>query len=353
MYNAKRTLLIVIVFFVIFCSIYSTGTARSNAKPKKPTAFELLDKYAENADKMNSIIYKRSSLSEIVRTYSTPGRPAMKRKMHSEDEFRRDGKRGFWSFTRWGNVAADGGWRDKGDQYGSRLYDGKCFYQYGKSRNSKTHPNGRVYLTRSNVERGSIQLATESMLLGFYSGNNGRIDKVLRKGRRVSVRERMENVGGANCYVIDAVTRYGRQTVWIDPERGHNVRKFVISRKPGDKNGYLTLKKGQKYDYHFEVQHFKKVENAWITEQYSARMARYFNPKDVHRGKSDGKLIEVTLNPDHDALGSFSPNDVQNGAVVSIIGVKRKSSYRWRDGQVVDKSGQVVFDSNSKKTSGR
>ena len=275
------------------------------AAAKNPTVFELLDKYAENADKMNSIIFKTYSLSEIVRTYSTPGQPAMKRKMHSEDEHRVDGKRGFWSFTRWGNMPPDGGWRDKGDIYGSRLYDGKSYYQHNKSLKSKTYPNGRVYLTRSKVKKGSIQLATESMLPGFHSGNNGRIDKVLRQGRRVSVRERMENIGGANCYVIDAVTRYGRQTVWIDPERGHNVRKFVISRKPGDKNGYLTLKKGQKYDYHFEVQHFKKVENAWIPEQYSARMAQYFNPKSVHRGKTDGKLIEVTLNPDHEALGSF------------------------------------------------
>ena len=180
------------------------------AAAENPTAFELLDKYAENADKMNSIIYKRSSLSEIVRTYSTPGQPAMKLKVHSEDEFRRDGKRGFWSFTRWGNVAADGGWRDKGDIYGSRLYDGKSYYQHDKSRNSKRHSNGRVFLTRSNVERGSIQLVTESMLPGFHSGNNGRIDKVLRQGRRVSVRERMENVDceGQATLVGEKITYY-------------------------------------------------------------------------------------------------------------------------------------------------
>ncbi|MGB2809239.1 MAG: hypothetical protein WBC22_15965 [Sedimentisphaerales bacterium] len=180
------------------------------AAAKNPTALELLDKYAENADKMNSIIFKRYTFSEIVRIYSIPGQPAMKRKMQSEDEFRRDGKRGFWSFTRWGNVAPGGAWRDKGHGYGSRLYDGKSFYQHDKSRNSKTYPNGRVYLTRSNVERGSIQLATESMLLGFHSGNNGRIDKVLRKGRRVSVRERMENIDceGQATLVGEKITYY-------------------------------------------------------------------------------------------------------------------------------------------------
>jgi len=347
MWNTKRTLLIVLVFCVILDSVYSTGTARSKAKPKTPTAFELLDKYGENADKMKSIIFKTYSLTEIVRTYSIPGQPAMKRKMHSEDEHRLDDKRGFWSYTRWGNVAPSGAWRDKGALYGSRLYDGKSFYQHDKSRNSKIRPNGKVYLTRSNVEKGSIQLATESTLPGFHSGNDGRIDKVLRQARRISVRGRMEKVGDSSCYVIDAVTRYGRQTVWIDPEKGHNMRKLIISRIPGDKNGYLTLKKGQKYDYHFEVHSFKKVEDAWIPEQYSCRMARYFNPKDVHRGKTDWKLIEVTLNPDHEALGSFSHDDVQNGAVVSIIGVERKT-FTWQDGKIVDKTGQIVFDSKSK-----
>ena len=185
-------------------------TMVQSAAARNPTAFELLDKYAENADKMKSIIFKTSTLTEIVRTYSTPGQPAMKHKMHSEHEHQLDDKRGFWSYTRWGNVAPGGAWRDKGALSGSRLYDGKCYYQHGRSRNSKTYPNGKVYLTRSKVEKGSIQLATESMLLGFHSGNNGRIDKVLRKGRRVSVRERMGNVDceGQATLVGEKITYY-------------------------------------------------------------------------------------------------------------------------------------------------
>jgi hypothetical protein len=58
MYNAKITLLIVMVFCVILDSVYSTGTARSRAKPKKPTAFELLDKYTETQNKLKSFILR-------------------------------------------------------------------------------------------------------------------------------------------------------------------------------------------------------------------------------------------------------------------------------------------------------
>lgn len=243
-------------------------------------------------------------------------------------------------------------WRQKGDVYGNRLYDGKSFYQHDKSRRSKIYPNGHVYLTRSNVEPGSIQLATEvSKLLGFFSGNNGRIDKVLRQTRRLSVRDRMENVGGSNCYVIDAGTRYGKQTVWIDPEKGYKLRKIVISRGPGDKNGSLTLKRGQKYDYHFEVLRFRKAADARIPEQFTATMAQYFSPRDVHRGKSNGKLLEVALNPDHETLGSFLPDDVQNGAIVYIIGVKGRT-YTWQDGKVVNNACDVIMDCWPKQKSG-
>lgn len=70
-----------IIVFMIFAT-FQAGAAGA------PTAADLLDKYTENADKMKSIIYKTSTLTEIVRTYSTPGQPTMKRKMHSEDEFR-------------------------------------------------------------------------------------------------------------------------------------------------------------------------------------------------------------------------------------------------------------------------
>ena len=332
---------------VVFVSLAGSRADAAQA----PTAAELLDKYTENADKMKSIIFKTYSLSEIERTYSTPGQPATKHQIHSEDEFRRDGNRGFWSFVRWGNVGPGEGWREKGDVYGSRLYDGECFYQHDKARHSKTFPNGRVYIIRKNVDRGSIQLATEgSVLLGFFSGNDGRIDTVLRQARRMSVRDRMERVGDSSCYVIDAVTKYGRQTVWMDPEKGHNVRKIVISRQPGDRNGSLLLKKGQKFDCMCEFLSFRKAADAWIAEQFTGTMAQYLSPRDVHSGKSNGKLLEVTLDPNHEALGSFSPHDVSNGAVVYLMDVKRRT-YTWQDGKVVDKDGTVIMDGTSGKRS--
>jgi hypothetical protein len=50
----------------------------------------------------------------------------------------------------------------------------------------------------------------------------------------------------------------------------------------------------------------------------------------------------VHLNPDHDAPGSFLPDDIRNGAKVYIRGIKGVT-YTWQDGKVVDRQGQVVL----------
>ena len=51
----------------------------------------------------------------------------------------------------------------------------------------------------------------------------------------------------------------------------------------------------------------------------------------------------IALNPDHEALGSFVPSDVKNGAKVYIT-QNRGINYMWRNGRVIDKTGRVVLD---------
>ena len=58
MRKAKRTILIAMLICVGFVPTCLARSARSKAKPKHPTAFELLDKYAETQDKLQSLIYK-------------------------------------------------------------------------------------------------------------------------------------------------------------------------------------------------------------------------------------------------------------------------------------------------------
>lgn len=48
-------------------------------------------------------------------------------------------------------------------------------------------------------------------------------------------------------------------------------------------------------------------------------------------------MTEFVLNPNHDALRSFEPDFIREGALVRIRGTEGK--YEWRNGEVIDEKG--------------
>jgi len=53
----------------------------------------------------------------------------------------------------------------------------------------------------------------------------------------------------------------------------------------------------------------------------------------------------IQINPDHDALNSFSIDGIKNGATTMITGASGR--YFWRDGKVIDKDGKVILDATA------
>jgi len=53
-------------------------------------------------------------------------------------------------------------------------------------------------------------------------------------------------------------------------------------------------------------------------------------------------ITNIILNPDHDALKSFTPYDIPNGAIVRITSFPPKFQFVWKDGKVLDKQGREV-----------
>lgn len=53
------------------------------------------------------------------------------------------------------------------------------------------------------------------------------------------------------------------------------------------------------------------------------------------------KRTRMTLNPDHDALGSFVADDISDGTKVKVLGYPR--IYEWQNGRPI-----VEVDSNAK-----
>jgi len=122
-----------ILICVGFTSLCLATTATSNTKSKHPTAFELLDRYAENQDKLNSFIAKTESVSTHSSQDALDQQVKLRRTMA---EFRyeksdSDLKAYYW-FRYDKNQGDDGIWIPA-DRCHSVLWDAEFCYDYSKA----------------------------------------------------------------------------------------------------------------------------------------------------------------------------------------------------------------------------
>jgi len=355
MRNAKRTILIAMLFWVVSMPVCSAGTARNRPKPPHPTAFELLDRYAETQDKLKSFIIKGQTITEssmnVRLTSPTPTRADTK--TYRSWEVRFDGQRVNSRVAMWGNATSPTDWvPESRPAYKSHLWTNKDYWRYSRGQTGL----GRVVINQKQnaweIER--LQNGHPACwMTGVYSGSMERLDKLISEARKISVRDKTEKIKGVKCYVIDADTKCGEYTVWIDPEHGYNVAKAKVELSQGKKHFFYRRPfDSKKLSWYMNNVRFEKTDDVWVPVEADGYYERIFKADGCFaKSKTHLKATEIILNPDHEALGSFVPADIKNGAKVYIKQVPGVH-YTWQDGQVVDENGRVIMDCRPKKASG-
>jgi hypothetical protein len=325
------------------------------AAAKQPTAFELLDKYAETQDKLQSFIVKFER-SPYQASTSLSGRLPRLGKGQASGfvEYRFDGKRSKYLFRMWGHVGMSPEFTPKDRaKYGSRLWDGETFFQYGGQEKHESFPFGSVtQITnyKDNIEEGQKTFCHARLnLRGYFYGDYERVDSILKEADTISVRDNTQSVGGSDCYVIDAVTKHGRYTLWIDPEHGYNIAKAVARKTRGDQGSHGILRGKERIYFILKNVRFEKIDDVWVPIEADRYMSRIWSQGEFWKSRGHTKITEFILNPDHDALGSFLPDDIRDGAKIYSINGVRTRGYTWRNGGPVDENGRKV-DYKSKKT---
>ncbi|HUS72965.1 MAG TPA: hypothetical protein VMY06_07840 [Sedimentisphaerales bacterium] len=318
-----------------------------------PSASELLDKYAAGQQGLQSFIVKgkwfREGSSEQAPTMV--GLPGVSRfRYDSEFEGRFDGNRASGRTRLWGQVNPRLDVSKEEALYQSRLWDGKTFFQYDTS---SMRPAGVCYIVKSekqNRERDrtatTIQTSGNRFELGYLPFTDDRVDSVIRNGKSKTVRNAMEQVRGSPCYVIDADTKYGKYTIWVDPQHGYNIARATIKKSPGDllmQAGSYRLGEGEVYSLSFESLRFEQREGLWIPMESESHDSRIYLGGGFEETLMCCKVSGIVLNPDHNALGSFLPDDIKDGARVSVDtapGIK----YTWQDGELIANVDKVAID---------
>ena len=339
----KRTIVIVILLCAGFVPVCSAKTSRMTAKEKRDKALKLLDKYAETQDKLQSLIIKYENSTYGASTSVFGCLPRIpKGGTGSFREIRFDGKR-FYSHTcPWGHFGMRAEPIPRDTLHWFRLWDGEVFFQYAVSEDKDkfaSSPFGtvKIYNYKNNVEKGQniYKIYTRLPLQGYCYEDKERVDVMLRQADNLSVRNKLERIGESDCYVIDAKGKHGTYRVWIDPSHGYHIAQAEVRRTTGDLRLGNPMGGKSKLIYSLKNIRFQKINNVWIPIEGDRKINQTYGTGSFWRSSGHIKRTEVIINPDHEALGSFVPDDIRNGAYVKIMDFPIKPHNMWRDGKFV------------------
>ncbi len=333
----------------IFSLILSTSMCQS-LYARLPSTHELLDNYAAALDATESFIDFYEATTEY--SYNLPGmsRPMLDAKAYKRGQHRADGRRVYHRSYHWGDFNSKlRNLPESAPRYHLRVVADGTRYVHASAVNTPG-VKGRVYVQPAHPDWETISAQPYSGILG-YVGTDERIDTVLRGAHRISVRPQTEKVGRSACYVIDADTAYGKYSVWLDPEHGYNVVKIMREVVGGQRDGSRTMPAGNSQTARVYHVRFKQFDGVWVPMEgeqamtYNYADSRFFSKQRVHF-----KRTQITLDPDHDALGSFdiplhNPKqdpELKNGKSVHIHTGHSNIKAVWQDGRVVDASGKLI-----------
>ena len=347
-----------ILLFIATCCISIQAFAA-----KKLGVQELLDRYAENQDKMKSLIARTESVW-IPSAESTTEKQPQQNRSKSIVEFRYEdtGKDFKAYFCRTPlKLESDGTWVEENASRSTKLlWRDKRYYQYYRGPRLAV---SKLYLTADAKHAGKelIDIAYDGVgpFRGVLCGDRERIDSILRQSESLSVRPDLDRVGSVKCYVIDAVSKHGTYTIWLDPEHGYGIAKAIVRKGPEDlrwgrpRSFFINNPNGILINNSTNVTQnvrFKSVNGIWFPVEFERLSKREYEDR-TQSSRTQYNVTYLDVNPDHNDLGSFSLNglDIQDGTRIRIgdaPGKPLRTEYTWQEGKkfVVDEwDGRIQY----------
>jgi len=297
-----------------------------------PSVSELLDRYTANQDSLSSFIAKTETVESAI--FPNKDQPTYMRRIK---ETRVDGERIHINTKTWYKLPSiDAPTPIKNAKIFYHLWDGDRYMTYrvglrvDMNRNKKT------------IKQGLKIVNTGLPFFGIRYSDDERLDTVLRQAKTISVRDKLERAGSEDCYIIDAKTASGTYTIWIDPQHGYQVAQVEIRVGPGEHFRFRTLDDNESRFLSIRNIRYENIEGIWIPMEADIH-EEGIKPEPDQKVIIDShpKIMQITLNPDHEALGSFVP-DIENGTPVidRDFGVK----YTWQDGELIPDVDEYAVD---------
>ena len=350
MQNHKRMCLMMFVMCMgrISSSPWVGSVATGQSASQAASVPELLQRYSQALDATQSFIESYEEVCDY-RNRMPGNSKVVGGKRFARGQLRSDGHRIYLRNYYWGDFTSRmKGLPEDAPRYRLRIEADKRLYVHTTAVNNP-RVKGTASLQPAHSEKGVMKRGIHGFLW-----SDERLDAVLRGANRVSLRPTTEMVRGFACHVIDAGTQYGRYTVWLDPAHGYNAAKVTRKAVGGQKERESVMPKGDRSTGSVVITRFEQVGEqvggVWVPVEAENEIA-YTSGVFFRSMRNHFKRTKITLNPDHDKLGSFDnplehpANDpeLKNGTRVRITvpnSVRVKAT--WQDGKVIDESGKVV-----------
>ena len=238
-----------------------------------------------------------------------------------------DGRRVALRIKRWGQYTSHQAIPASNPRYWRLIYDGSELWTYYRSPTDKLAPYGKLFITPNPTQRQIWDIVQIDYpghyLLGYISEVGIRMDEILRdRSTKLALRPEPEKVGSVECYVLDVSSRFGRGTLWLDPEHGYNIAQAYFNVRSAERDAHLSLR-----DVRFEL-----VDGVWFPTRATTEW-RLAAPECREIIVRQHRLTDVKLNPDMDAIGAFSTADIPNGA--ECIRRPSRAKFIWQSGMLV------------------
>ena len=216
--------------------------------------------------------------------------------------------------------------------YNSLLWDGNVFFIVVAT----TDTPGRVEMdTRRNLQRYRELILQRQTLLWHWPGPD--LERQLLTAGHLQLRPAKERAGASDCQVIEGRTSDAHYLLWLDPDRGCNL----VKARMWDRQGSMSNALDQVV--------CKEDGGIWIPMEGVLTRSRLYANGGYERGVDQLRITALTMNPDHEVLRSFFPDDIRNGAWVQInpsVGDRfnPRNLPIWQDGKVVARDGRILMD---------
>jgi hypothetical protein len=327
------------ILFIVACCMSIPAFAS-----EKPSVQELLNKFAENQDKIKSLIARTESVW-IPSTESTTEQQKKQNRSKDIVEFRFEdtGKNFKAYFCRTPmKLDSDGTWAEEDATKSKQiLWRDKCYYDYFQTTQLKYC---KLYVTAdpkiAGKELSQIPYDGVGPFRGVLCGDKERIDSILKQSDSLSVRPDLDQIGSVKCYVVDAVSKHGTYTVWFDPEHGYGIAKAIVHKGPEDlrwgrPRSSSTYSSKNSTEVLQDVR-FDRVNGIWFPMEYERLPTHEYEDRTLS-GRATYKVTYLDVNPDHNELGSFNLDGlgIQNGTRIKIVKEPGKTlgiERTWREG---------------------